>query len=94
VVLCSSEMITLDELFPQFRKKKPGKLIFGDGFLPLKEVERLYTEKVLQSTGGNIERTARILGISSRTLYRRNHKSPDSEASISEMEKKISESPV
>ncbi|HEX3150791.1 MAG TPA: sigma 54-interacting transcriptional regulator [Gemmataceae bacterium] len=37
---------------------------------PLSEVERHYSEKALELTGGNREEAARILGIGARTLYR------------------------
>ncbi len=37
---------------------------------PLAEVERYYTEKTLEMTGGNREEAARRLGIGERTLYR------------------------
>ena len=37
----------------------------------LEEVERRYIQKVLEATGGNKRRTADILGIARRTLYRR-----------------------
>ncbi len=36
--------------------------------LPLSEVERLHVEKVLDFTGGNRSRAARILGVSRSTL--------------------------
>jgi DNA-binding NtrC family response regulator len=91
VVLSGSEIITLEELFPQSRKKKTRKFDFGEGFLPLSEIERIYTEKVLQSTGGNIERTARILGISSRTLYRWNQKNTQPGQTIEEIDGQASE---
>ncbi len=73
VVLSNSPVITSGDLLP-VRKSKTGKLDFGDTLLPLKEVERIYTEKVLNTVGGNVERAARLLGVSSRTLYRRNRK--------------------
>lgn len=38
---------------------------------PLDEVERYYTEKALELTGGNREEAARLLRISERTLYRK-----------------------
>jgi two-component system response regulator HydG len=38
---------------------------------PLEEVERYYTEKALELTGGNREEAARMLGIAERTLYRK-----------------------
>lgn len=37
---------------------------------PLSEIERFYTEKTLEMTGGNREEAARMLGIGERTLYR------------------------
>jgi two-component system response regulator HydG len=37
---------------------------------PLHEIERYYTEKVLEMTGGNREEASRILQIGERTLYR------------------------
>jgi len=74
VVLSRSDVITMQELIPMARKGKAGKFEFGDALLPLAEIERMYTEKVLDAVGGNIEKAARILGVSSRTLYRRNKK--------------------
>lgn len=73
VVLSNSSVITTTDLLP-VRKSKAGKLDFGDTLLPLKEVERIYVEKVLNVVGGNVERAAKLLGVSSRTLYRRNRK--------------------
>jgi two-component system response regulator HydG len=37
---------------------------------PLREVERYYSEKALELTGGNREEASRMLGIGERTLYR------------------------
>lgn len=74
VVLCRSETITPLELMPVTKKVRAGKFEFGDALVPLEEVERLYVERVLEAVGGNIERAARILGVSSRTLYRRNQR--------------------
>ncbi len=39
--------------------------------LSLQEVEDLYTEEILQATGGNKVQAAKILGIDRKTLYRR-----------------------
>jgi two-component system, NtrC family, response regulator HydG len=38
---------------------------------PLEEVERYYTERALELTGGNREEAAKMLGIAERTLYRK-----------------------
>jgi two-component system response regulator HydG len=37
---------------------------------PLTEIERHYTERTLEMTGGNREEAAKLLGIGERTLYR------------------------
>jgi DNA-binding NtrC family response regulator len=71
VVLCNSEVIAPVDLIPIAKSRKTSKFDFGEALIPLKEIERMYTERVLQSVGGNKERAAKILGISSRTLYRR-----------------------
>ena len=39
--------------------------------LTLEELERLFIQETLRSTGGNREETAKILGVGERTLYRR-----------------------
>jgi DNA-binding NtrC family response regulator len=71
VVLTNSPIITTSELLPMMKKGRAGRFEFGEAVLPLKEIENMYIEKVLQSVSGNIERAAKILGVSSRTLYRR-----------------------
>jgi DNA-binding NtrC family response regulator len=71
VVLSNSDVITPVDLIPMAKSKKASKFDFGEALIPLKEIERMYTERVLQSVGGNKERAAKILGVSSRTLYRR-----------------------
>ncbi|MCI0411898.1 sigma-54 dependent transcriptional regulator [bacterium] len=73
VVLCRGETILTTDLIPMNRSTRKGKFDFGGAFLPLKEMERIYIDKVLESVGGNKERAAQILGVSSRTLYRRDH---------------------
>ena len=42
-----------------------------DALLPLREMERLYIERVLRRTGGNVTEAAQILGMARRTLYDR-----------------------
>ncbi len=39
--------------------------------MTLHDLDELYTEQVLQETGGNKVQAARILGIDRKTLYRR-----------------------
>ncbi len=70
VVLSNSETITATEIAPVSRRSK--KFDFGDHFVTLQELEDQYIQKVLNSVEGNIERAAKILGVSARTLYRRN----------------------
>ena len=79
VVLSRSEVITIQELIPMSKKGKAGKFDFGDALLPLAEIERMYTERVMDAVDGKIEKAARILGVSSRTLYRRNKKTNQTE---------------
>lgn len=73
VVLSKGETITTTELVPMSRTSRKGKFDFGGMLLPLREMQNIYIDKVLESVGGNKERAAQILGISSRTLYRRSH---------------------
>ncbi|MCF8063359.1 MAG: sigma-54 dependent transcriptional regulator [Deltaproteobacteria bacterium] len=49
----------------------------GSDLLPLSEVEKRHIQAVLQSTGGNRTRAARILGIGLRTLQRRLNAHPE-----------------
>ncbi|GGX99940.1 acetoacetate metabolism regulatory protein AtoC [Litchfieldella qijiaojingensis] len=44
---------------------------YGDHWPRLEDVEKRYIQKVLEATGGNKRRTADILGIARKTLYRR-----------------------
>lgn len=41
------------------------------GLPPLEELERRYISKVLEETGGNVSRAAKILGIDRKTVYRK-----------------------
>jgi DNA-binding NtrC family response regulator len=91
VVLSRSDVITMQELIPMTKKGKVGKFDFGDTLLPLAEIERMYTEKVLNAVGGKIERAARILGVSSRTLYRRNKKNHQAENAYEDLAQSVVE---
>jgi len=76
VVLSNSNRVTSTELLPV--SKKARKFEFGENLVSLQEIEDRYVEKVLNAVEGNVEKAARILGVSARTLYRRgksgNHK--------------------
>jgi two-component system response regulator PilR (NtrC family)/two-component system response regulator HydG len=53
---------------------RPDRATLADAFearMSLRELEDLYTARVLKETGGNKMQAARILGIDRRTLYRR-----------------------
>ncbi len=54
-------------------KKKSGRQIpaFGNPGMSLEELERLHIQRVFHSHGGNVLSTARCLGISRATLYRK-----------------------
>ncbi|HVR43849.1 MAG TPA: sigma 54-interacting transcriptional regulator [Thermoanaerobaculia bacterium] len=57
-------------LLPEEPRGALGSELVAD--LPeLRELERRYIARVLEQTGGNISRAARILGIDRKTLYRR-----------------------
>jgi two-component system, NtrC family, response regulator AtoC len=80
ITLSQGALITNDDLPPRIRGHHPGKatpplsaddlaeLFYG---LPsLDEIERRYILHVLDATGSNRKRTAEILGINRKTLYR------------------------
>jgi len=72
VVLCRQEMVGLDDLPPAVAQQggAPSQLFFEIG-TPLKQVERRMIEATLKRVHGDKERAARILGTTTRTLYRR-----------------------
>ena len=93
VVLCRNPQIGLDDLPPAMREvTAPQRLAFEVG-TPLKDVERRMIEETLRSTGGDKTLAASLLGITARTIYRREAdwaqeeargSSQDDEASTSE----------
>lgn len=62
--LSDSKVISAVHLNLPIRKRKKGQLV------SLKEVEMEYVQNVLQQMGGNRKKTASVLGISERNLYR------------------------
>lgn len=69
VVLCKGDTVTGSELM-QIRQVGRKSRMDGD-FIPLRQLEELYIKRILDAVHGNKEQAARILGVSSRTLYRR-----------------------
>ena len=71
VALASHAILSLDDLPPEIRTSGIGRTN-PDIVLPgtLKALQRERVFSVLESTGGNKEQAARLLGISRRTLYR------------------------
>jgi transcriptional regulator with PAS, ATPase and Fis domain len=66
--------VTLDDLPPRIRESagSPDRVFDASRrALPLRELEREYILEVLRQTGGNKSRTAEILGLDRKTLYRK-----------------------
>jgi DNA-binding NtrC family response regulator len=77
LVLVEQDVIGPEHLPPEVRgagtspaADAPAGTDPAGGFLPLSELERRHVTRVLESTGGNREEAARILGVSRRTLTR------------------------
>ncbi|MCA9617806.1 MAG: sigma-54-dependent Fis family transcriptional regulator [Myxococcales bacterium] len=73
VTLTQSERITVDDL-PQRIADHVAPLptiTTDDGFPTLDEVERQHIMRVYESTAGNKSKTAKILGMNRKTLYRK-----------------------
>ena len=71
VALASHAILSVDDLPPELLYKKRPRENHSD-ILPgtLKALQKEQVLRMLESTHGNKERTARLLGISRRTLYR------------------------
>jgi len=69
VLLAPQSPITAEILPPHVLARKPA-VAHADSLMPLSEMIEHHVERVLESTGGNFTRAARILGISRRTLHR------------------------
>ena len=76
VVLCQKEVVDRELLGPQFSQgevsppSQSGVLQIPLG-TPMAQIERQVIEETLRQSGGDKNVTARILGISARTIYRR-----------------------
>jgi len=73
VVLCRGDQLGLEDL-PQHMQPEgfggPRQLVFAIG-TPLRELEQTAIRETLRYTGGDKKLAARLLGIASRTIYRR-----------------------
>ena len=70
VALASSELILPEDLPPEVRPAPAPPPEIPARWMTLEELRRWYVDRVLDHTGGNKQRTADILGIDRRTLYR------------------------
>ncbi len=78
IAMCTSHVIELEDLPPRFRLKNEGTIDNnttppGDvtQLLQLSEVERRYILQVFELLKGNKKRTAEVLGLDRKTLYRK-----------------------
>jgi DNA-binding NtrC family response regulator len=72
--LATSQEIRVADLPPRLRDAADPTVSIADATrrqLPLRELERNYILEVLRQTGGNKSRTAEILGLDRKTLYRK-----------------------
>src|SRR5262249_29881712 len=70
VALCSSALITPEDLPARPRPETAAPLPLLDSRMTLEEVKQWYVNKVLEDVGGNKARAAEILGVDRGTLYR------------------------
>ncbi len=72
VVLGRGDFITLEHLPPELTAITPsgGSITLPIG-VPMEEIERTMIRETLRFTGGNKQDAARLLGIATRTIYRR-----------------------
>ncbi len=77
VVLAKTDIIGIDDLPEQLREQKPGErrndaqgmyIPFGT---PLEDIERRLIKETLERCGGDKNVAARLLGIATRTIYRK-----------------------
>lgn len=71
VALNSSGVFDLEDLPDEIQASPPVSAAGQTHWLSLEQMEERYIREVLSATSGNVSRTAEILGIDRRTLYRR-----------------------
>ena len=72
VVLCRGDTITVEDLPPEQREVEPDprQIVIPIG-TPLEEVERLLIQETLTAVKGDKRLAAQLLGIATRTIYRK-----------------------
>jgi len=68
VLVADGDVLRAEHLPADVRAATDAREPEGDGFLPLRELERRHIRRALDLTGGNLGDTARILGIHRNTL--------------------------
>lgn len=71
VILASSDLLTSEDLPDYIKKRQREELLGVKVGMSLEEVEKILIQETLKFTRFNKSRTAHILGISLRTLYRK-----------------------
>ena len=71
VVMCSSSVITLEDLPPSIAGSGEDALISIPAGIPMEEAEKILIQQNLAINKGNKSKTADILGIGRKTLHRK-----------------------
>jgi len=75
VVMCDRDRLDVQDIPPEITQRRQliagGHSTPGLGAVSLNELEKQAIEETLAKTNGNREKTAKILGIGERTLYRK-----------------------
>jgi two-component system, NtrC family, response regulator HydG len=75
VAMARFEELQVDDLPEKIRQWKDNRLVVAAGdaseIVTLEQVEKNYIERALTLMGGNMARTAQVLGLDRRTLYRK-----------------------
>ena len=71
MVMCSSSVITLEDLPPSIAGSGEDALISIPAGIPMEEAEKILIQQNLAINKGNKSKTADILGIGRKTLHRK-----------------------
>ena len=70
ITLNTTGILTAGDFSEHLRRDQKAAVLFPQELVPLEEIERQYILHVLQRCNGNMSRTAELLQIDRRTLYR------------------------